>query len=82
MSFGTEDRNDIGQVVLALCVIALHMVDGIADEVPVEHVDPTVDLRDLAFPGGRVGVLHDPLDPIPSVPHHPSVTGRIGHTGG
>ena len=77
-----EDRDHVGEVVLALGVVGGEPAQRGPEQVAAEAVDGGVDLLDGPLLGGGVGLLDHPGDEAVLVPHQPSVPGRLGHVGG
>src|SRR5690606_23314252 len=72
------ERHDVGEVDLALGVLAVQATEPAAQRPGVEHVDRRVDLPDLELVGGGVRVLHD-LQHVARalLPHDAAVPRRV-----
>ena len=71
-----QHRDRVGQVVLALRVLGAQAAQRGREQPAPEAVDRRVDLVDLAFLGGGVGVLDDARDAPVLAPHDPAEAGR------
>ena len=76
------DRDDVGEVLLALGVVGAHPGQGVAQDVDVEGVDARVDLGDRPLAVGGVTVLDDALDASVGAAHDPAVARRVGEVRG
>jgi hypothetical protein len=76
------DRDDVGQVVLALGVRVGDPGDGLRQEVAVEGVDPRVDLPDRRLDGVGLLLLHDGQHGAVHVPDDAAVAERVGDLAG
>lgn len=74
---GLRDREDVGEVDLALSVVLAEAPERGAQHRGVEHVHRRVDLADLALLVRRVLVLDDPGDVTVGVAQDPAVAGRV-----
>jgi hypothetical protein len=72
-----EDRDDLGQVLLALGVVGGQPADGVAQQGVVERVDAGGDLGGLALVGRRVALLDDPGHRPVRGPDDPAVPGGV-----
>ena len=71
---GVEQQvDDVGEVELALVVVAAEARQRRPQRVAAEHVEADVDLVDLALLGGRVAVLDDARDAAVVVAHDAAV---------
>ncbi len=77
---GTQDRQHVGQVQLALGVVGADLAERVEQLAAVERVDAAVDLADLQLGRGRVaGLLRldDALDGAVGRAHDAAVAGRV-----
>lgn len=78
----TQDRQHIGEVLLALAVVRTHLAERVREQLPVEREHPGVDLPDRALLLCGVLVLDDLGDRTGRrVADDPSVPGGVGDLG-
>jgi len=70
---------DIGEVVLALCVLGCDPAQSRTEQTRPEAIDGRVDLGDRQFGVGSIAMLDHADDPILPSPHDPAVAARVSH---
>ncbi len=70
-----QQSDDVGQVVFALIVVGLHLIERAPQPAAVEAVDAGVDLGDALLVVGGIPILDDALD-LPALSQHPAVPVR------
>lgn len=77
-----QDRQHVGEVLLALAVVRTHLAERVREQSPVEREHPGVDLLDRALRVRGVLVLDDLGDRAGCrVAHDPAVPGGVGDLG-
>ena len=78
--FSASDGDDIGQVELALGVVAVERIEEFAEPASLDHHDAAIDQADRLLLRSGVGRLDDPVERAVGRQHEAAVGAGVGRT--